>query len=139
MALVVTAAKVEHLAWSREAVILSFSCGVYRLRFGAKIAMNWVCVSFFQFQRVTPPPLSLSLPQDKKPVGIVCLPDYESCHKAEAKIWKKQHSFMLDRGNVSQDVVHTYVHCSYGQILLEQTKPLAGQAFQKILFYNRHH
>ena len=52
------------------------------------------------------PPDIIGLPyihtQDKKPVGIVCLPDYESCHKAEAKVWKKPNAFVLDRGNVSQ-------------------------------------
>jgi len=38
--------------------------------------------------------------QDKKPVGILCLPDYDSCHKADNKEWKKPHTFILDKGNV---------------------------------------
>ena len=67
--------------------------------------------------------LSLSPLQDKKPVGIVCLPDYESCHKAEAKIWKKQHSFMLDRGNVSCVYCYREIGCTYLMILLSRPTP----------------
>ena len=39
--------------------------------------------------------------QDKKPVGILCLPEYQSCHKADNKESKKPNSFVLDRGLVS--------------------------------------
>ena len=48
--------------------------------------------------------LSCILPclQDKKPVGILCLPEYSSCHKADSKDSKKSNSFVLDKGNVSQ-------------------------------------
>ncbi len=41
------------------------------------------------------------LVQDKKPVGILCLPEYQSCHKADSKECKKSNSFVLGKGSVS--------------------------------------
>ena len=50
--------------------------------------------------------------QDKRPVGILCLPEYGSCQRADVKEWKKPFSFVLGRAEVqhtvcrSCDVVH---------------------------------
>lgn len=89
--------------WSGERVsALSVSCGwCVQAAVGLEQQLDTdflLSVSEGNSLHYLPPSPSL---QDKKPVGIVCLPDYESCHKAEVKVWKKQHSFMLDRGNVS--------------------------------------
>lgn len=39
-------------------------------------------------------------PNEKKPVGILCLPEYEACYKVDpSKEYKKPNTFVLDRGN----------------------------------------
>ena len=40
--------------------------------------------------------------QDKGPVGILCLAEYESCHKTEGKEWKKPNTFLLEKGKVNK-------------------------------------
>lgn len=83
----------------------------------------------------TYPPLHMHL-QDKKPVGILCLPDYDSCHKADNKEWKKPHTFILDKGNVC-----VYIITESGGVLSQSTctyfQPCGGRlscAFYKLVY-----
>ena len=65
----------------------------------------------------------------------MCLPEYESCHKAEAKVWKKQHSFMLDRGNVSKSMAKgkgILLNKNLNLLLSRLTLIDRGIAFQKL-------